>query len=289
MNLSLLLSGNLGYVCLQSIIDRYTIKCVFTDRGSQAIIDLCEEYGLMYFVGNPRGGRAAAALVDAKCEVLLSINYLFIVEEDILALASQYAINFHGSLLPKYRGRTPHVWAIINGETVAGVTAHLMEREMDAGSVVAQHPVNIGADMTGAELLDRYTQIYPVLINRILNDIVHDKVELNRQDNSKATYFPKRSPEDGTIDWSWSKERVRNWIRAQAPPYPGAFGYLAGEQILFSRADIDSHGFNYTDENGLILDRTDKGITVKLSNGALLLQPVDRAILLRVIVGSKLS
>ena len=154
-----------------------------------------------------------------------------------------YAINIHGSLLPKYRGSTPHVWAIINGEKEAGITAHFIDESVDNGDIVHQIKVPIQDDDTGAMILKKYNQQYPLLIKKILIDIKCDSLKVRAQDATKATYFGKRTPEDGHINWNWSKERIRNWIRAQAHPYPGAFFFINNVKVIVNKASFCDLGF----------------------------------------------
>ena len=279
MTITLLASGGLGLRCLSQLIDRrYLIRFVFTDYRSDEIIEYCQRQCIPHFVGNPRNGKAVAILDQAQCDVLLSVNYLFIVDQEIIKLGRAYAINFHGSLLPKYRGRTPHVWAIINGESVAGVTAHLMTLEMDAGDIVGQRVVPIDHHMTGADVLNIYADVYPEMIVELLDQIPSGMLRPIPQQEKKATYFPKRSPEDGLIDWNWSRYRLRNWIRAQAAPYPGAFFYVGEQKVTVHWSAYDDAGFNHADPNGTVLRTGPDFLVVKLVDGALRLGPVSRII-----------
>ena len=276
MRITLLISGGLGLEVLQQLCTTEDIRYVFTDRGSVDIVETCRRHRIPVFIGNPRKGRAASIIGEARCDLLFSVNYLFLVEEDILALPTRYAINLHGSLLPKYRGRTPHVWAIINGETEVGVTAHLMTPELDAGAIVRQVAIDVPKEATGAEVLSRYREIYPKLVRQILSDVRQNMVHLTPQDESKATYFPKRTPDDGAIDWQWSRERVYNWIRAQAAPYPGAFFIFGGKRYIVHKASFSELGFRHETENGRVLSVGQDFLTVKLSNGALELGPLSQ-------------
>ena len=88
-----------------------------------------------------------------------------------------------------------------------------------------------------------------------------------KQDESLATYFGKRTPEDGEINWNWQKERIMNWVRAQAYPYPGAFTWLYDQKVIIDRVDEDNFGFQQIMQNGMIL--TDNPIRVKTPNGVL--------------------
>lgn len=270
MNYCICVSGALGLKVLQCLVaSPIIIKCVLTDRHSDGIVDYCNQQQLPVFAGNPRNGKAVGWLEEQKIEFenLLSINYLFILEPDVLNKAKGYAVNFHGSLLPKFRGRTPHVWAIINGEKETGVTAHLMNVNCDDGDIVRQVVVPIEEEDTGAIILEKYNALYPELVLQVVENIESGKVECCKQDISKATYFGKRTPEDGQINWDWQKERIRNWVRAQANPYPGAFTFLNNNKFIINKIEYSDLGFQNTMENGLVVAVIDGKPYVKTQNG----------------------
>ncbi len=278
MNYCICVSGALGLTVLQRLtVSSITIKCVLTDRHSDEIVAYCEQQHLPVFAGNPRNGKAAEWLDGQKIEFenLLSINYLFILEPDILNRVTGYAVNFHGSLLPKYRGRTPHVWAIINGEKETGVTAHLMNANCDDGDIVRQVVVPIEDEDTGASILEKYKALYPGLVLQVVEDIENRNVQCRKQDISKATYFGKRTPGDGEIHWEWQKERIRNWVRAQAKPYPGAFTYLNDCKIIINKIEFNDFGFTDTMANGLIVAVKDGIPYVKTQNGVVKLIDIE--------------
>ena len=289
MKLVLLVSGGLGMTLLERLAGTHEIAAVFTDAGSEPIRAYCARAGLPLFVGNPRGGRATAFLTDLTCEVLLSVNYLYLIEEDLIGLPTKVAINVHGSLLPKYRGRTPHVWAIINGEREAGITAHQLTREMDAGGILAQRTVPIGPEMTGAELLAAYNTAYPVLIAELLERVQNDRVVVTPQDHSQATYFPKRTPADGGVDWNWSRQRLKDWVRAQAPPYPGAFCRAGAEKLQINKITFAATGFKYREPNGKVVAKVNGELAVKAPNGVVLLHLNDPAQAGPITVGTVLT
>lgn len=273
MNYCLCVSGNLGKIVLEYLTNQaIQISVVFTDKNSLEIIDFCESKFLPCFVGNPRNMKASKWLATKTIsfEVLLSINYLFILENDIINIP-EIAINFHGSLLPKYRGRTPHVWAIINGESKTGITAHLMNAKCDDGDIVLQKEVIIDDNDTGADILHKYEILYPQMVNEVINMINSNNMLLQHQDSSKATYFGKRTPNDGKIDWNWQKERIRNWVRAQAFPYPGAFTYCNEKKIVINKIQFSDHGFIDTIPNGTILDIINDCPYVKTPNGVVII------------------
>ncbi len=267
MKLGILCSGNLGYLNLVKLEQEYDVVFVFTDSMSKSILDFCYQKEIPLFVGNPRGGKAKGFL-KYECDYLISINYLFIIEKDIISVANKLAFNVHGSLLPKYRGRTPHVWAIINGEQKAGITAHIIEEGCDTGDILSQRVVDIEPNNTGNDVLKKYEILYYPLIKGVLQRSENNTLIRVPQEQKKATYFGRRTPDDGQICWEWSKKRIRNWVRAQAYPYPGAFTKIGGEKIIIDKVVCSDLGFNQGDANGLILEDT-PNIVVKTPDGCL--------------------
>jgi len=276
LNLGLLVSGNLGRIALNYLHNRKDVNLcfVFTDQKSVEIIDFCDKNHIPLFAGNPRlkDKEVEVFLKDKYIDYIFSINYLFIVGETLLNHPKKYSINFHGSLLPKYRGRTPHVWAIINGENETGITAHLMEKECDSGSIVKQFKMPIDYNDTGASILDKFNAIYPEILNDVINDINSDDLKIVKQEKEFATYFGKRTPDDGEINWNWQKERIRNWVRAQAEPYPGAFTYLNDKKIIIDEISYSDYGFSGEELNGTVVKVVNKQPYIKTPNGIVILK-----------------
>jgi methionyl-tRNA formyltransferase len=170
-------------------------------------------------------------------------------------------------LLPKYRGRTPHVWSIINNEVKTGVTAHLIDSGCDTGDIIEQIEIEISKTDTGAEVLEKYNQNYWPLVQKVISKVENNTIKLSPQDNTKATYFGKRTPEDGLINWDWQKERIYNWVRALSNPYPGAFTFLDQQKITIDKISFSDFGFEDYIENGSII--CINPIIVKCQNGAI--------------------
>jgi len=182
------------------------------------------------------------------------------------------AFNIHGSLLPKYRGRTPHVWAIINNESETGVTAHVIDEGCDTGPILNQIRVCIESHYTGSMILGKFKELYFSLVKDVLTKIESGTFELTQQDSTLASYFGKRTPDDGHINWSWQKERIRNWVRAQAYPYPGAYSYIRGEKLVVDELVFIERGFHFEQPNGQIISIDP--ILVKTPNGVVELKQV---------------
>lgn len=272
LTLGVLCSGGLGFTTLQHIVKKYKVEFVLTDKKSDAIINFCTDENIPVFAGNPRKGKGFDFIKNIEVDVIASINYLFLIEEDIIKHPQKVAFNIHGSLLPKYRGRTPHVWAIINGEKEAGITAHIIDANCDTGAIIQQLSVEITLENTGADILKKYAELYVPLVDKVLTAIENDALETYPQDDSKATYFGKRTPNDGEINWNWDAERIRNWVRAQAHPYPGAFTFLDSEKIIIDKVSIQKDAKN-TAENGEIVQVVPK-IAIKVADGLIILDNI---------------
>lgn len=268
MKLGILSSGNLGKDTLEKVVINFNVVFVLTDSSSQDILSLCEENKIPCFKGNPRNGVGYDFIKKIEVDIIVSINYLFLIEKDIIQHSKQLTFNIHGSLLPKYRGRTPHVWSIINNERETGITAHVIDEGCDSGDIISQIKIPINKAETGAEILNKFKLEYYNLILDVFKKLHSGKLELIKQDEQLATYFGKRNPEDGRINWNWQKDRISNWVRAQAYPYPGAFSYVNNQKLIIDKVEDCSYGFQFDTKNGTILALT-PNIVVKTTNGAL--------------------
>jgi len=273
LTIGVLCSGGLGFDTLAKISKDFTIEFVLTDSKSIEIINFVKLNGIPYFAGVPRSGKGYNFIKNFGVDVIISINYLFLIDEDIINHSNILTFNIHGSLLPKYRGRTPHVWAIINGENKAGITAHIIDSGCDTGKIIRQIEIPIELDDTGSTMLDKYNEEYYPLVKRILRDVDDNQLNLREQNEAEATFFGKRTPTDGEIDWSWTKERIRNWVRAQANPYPGAFTFYNNKKITIDKVSFSKLHSSNKYKNGEIV-QLEPCVVVKAKNGLIKLDVI---------------
>ncbi|MEQ9879972.1 bifunctional UDP-4-amino-4-deoxy-L-arabinose formyltransferase/UDP-glucuronic acid oxidase ArnA [Pectobacterium aroidearum] len=171
-------------------------------------------------------------------DVIFSFYYRTLLSDDILQLPSFGAFNLHGSLLPRYRGRAPVNWVLVNGETQTGVTLHKMVSRADAGDIVAQSVVAIDAEDTALTLHGKCRTAAAALLAQQLPLIRSREIMLTPQDESQASYFGRRTAADGLIDWQKSAREINNLIRAVTEPYPGAFTFLGERKVIVWRARV---------------------------------------------------
>jgi UDP-4-amino-4-deoxy-L-arabinose formyltransferase/UDP-glucuronic acid dehydrogenase (UDP-4-keto-hexauronic acid decarboxylating) len=171
-------------------------------------------------------------------DILFSFYYRKLVGKALLDLPPAGCLNLHGSLLPKYRGCAPANWAIINGETETGVTLHHMLRRPDAGDIVCQAAVRIDAADTGHSLNRKLAAAARPMLDGCLPLILAGKAPRLPQDESLATYFGRRRPADGRIDWTRSATEIANLVRAVQKPYPGALSEFNSQELIVWDAQV---------------------------------------------------
>jgi methionyl-tRNA formyltransferase len=172
-------------------------------------------------------------------DYIFSFYYRFMIPEQILACAKIAALNMHGSLLPKYRGRAPVNWAILHGETQTGATLHVMEAKPDAGDIVGQASVDIGPDETATEVFGKVSQAAVGVIELVLPSLIQGIVPRKPNELLKGSYFGGRKPSDGQIHWNQTAKQVHDLVRAVAPPYPGAFTDHEGQTMIVARTSLN--------------------------------------------------
>ncbi|MGE0711092.1 MAG: formyltransferase [Planctomycetota bacterium] len=156
-------------------------------------------------------------------DLLFSFYYRQLVKRPVRAIPRLGCFNLHGSLLPRYRGRSPLNWQLVHGERVSGVTLHRMVARADAGDIVDQEAIPVLEEDTALTLYRRMVDVSRVVLGRSLPGLLAGTAPRRKQDESQATVFGGRKPEDGRIDWRQSALRIHDLVRAVAPPWPGAF------------------------------------------------------------------
>jgi len=238
----------IGYECLKALMDwEEDIAAVVTHEDDpdeevwfRSVAGLARSHGLsVHQPRNPNAPVFVQIMRRLSPELILSFYYRNLLGKELLSIPRLGGINLHGSLLPKYRGRNPVNWALVNGETETGVTLHYMVEKADAGDILAQRAVPIDITDTALSLfrkltaaaLDLFTATYPM--------IREGRAPRIRQDAGLATKFTGRKPEDGWVRWEMPAFSSYNLIRAVTHPYPGAFTFWRGKKLFLWEAAWD--------------------------------------------------
>lgn len=222
------------------------------------------------------GTKLAGFWADTRPDLLLSVSWRYLVSAEIYLRARTAAV-FHDALLPAYRGFSPTVWAILNGEDHTGVTLFHMDAGTDDGDIIDQLRVPIGPEDTIAEVMDRVTDAYINILDRNATALLTSSASRIPQNHARATYTCKRLPEDNQIDWSAPTQVVYNLIRATTAPYPGAFTTLDGRRLtVWAAAKIVAPAQYIGRVAGRVVSiDPERGVTVLTGDGQLLLTQVQ--------------
>ena len=294
--------GEMGYACLEKLImssgktnmdvSPHKIFCVVTHMDDpkekiwfRSVRDLAFKNLIPVFapddVNRPE---FIQVLKETQPDLILSVQYRQILSHEILTIPRLGCVNLHPSLLPKYRGRAPINWAIIQGEEKTGVTLHYMNQVPDSGDVIAQKEVFITIEDTAFSL---YQKLVPEAVNLLgvnLPLIKEGQAPGVPQKEEEATHFGRRRPEDGRILWEKSSEEIRNLVHGVTHPFPGAFTYWDGKKVFVWKArgmkDAGIPGQTSTSksavrESGTVIGIEDGGIVVVCGRGALLIEKAE--------------
>ena len=181
-----------------------------------------------------------ARIAALQPDLILSVYYRNLIAERTLALARLGAFNLHGSLLPRYRGRAPINWAVLHGEPRIGMTLHRMVKRADAGAIVDQEGVDLGPRDTAEQAFRKVLPCARRVVARQIDALLAGTARETPQDESQATTFGARKPEDGRIAWAQTSAQIFNLVRAVTDPYPGAFTDVGPARLMVWWAEPDS-------------------------------------------------
>ena len=282
MSIVVMAYQDIGWVCLDELLRLGAdVAAVVTHRDDPAeeiwfrsVAARAREAGVPVLapadVNAPEVVERIAALAP---ELVFSFYFRQVLRRDLLAIPTRGALNLHGSLLPRYRGRCPVNWVLVHGESETGVTLHYMEPQPDTGDVVAQRRVPIADDDTALTLNRKLGDAARELLRVTFPALLSGTAPRVPQDHARATTFGGRRPDDGRLAWQRPARELFNLVRAVTHPYPGAFTTWAGTKLLVWKATpvdgpVDA-------EPGRVAAISPAGIVVGTGQGGLLLERVQ--------------
>lgn len=259
-----------GHRTLQALLDSgHDVVTVVTHPKSEhayekiwsdSVADLAEKHGIPVIIRNRPDDELVDCLKEVAPDIIVANNWRTWMPPEIYNLPVHGTLNIHDSLLPAYAGFSPLIWALINGEPEVGVTAHLMDEELDAGDIVIQRSVAVGPTDTTTDLFHRTVDLIAPVTTEALGLIASGQTEFTRQDRSKASFFHKRAEEDIRIDWTWPAQDLERLIRAQSAPYPSAFTFHKGQRLEIVSAVVSEGRYGGTP--GRIFYREGDGVVI---------------------------
>ena len=238
---------DIGCAGIEALLDSgYDIAAVFTHADDPkenafyaSVAQLCASKGIpVHAPEDANHPLWIERIAKLNPDYIFSFYYRNLLSEALLATAKKGAFNLHGSLLPRYRGRAPANWVLVNGETETGVTLHRMVQRADAGAIVAQQRVAIERSDTGLTLHAKLRTAASNLLRDTLPNMLQGRITETPQDESKATVFGRRTPADGKLIWAKPAEELFNLVRAVTRPYPGAFCAVGEHKLIVWSAEV---------------------------------------------------
>lgn len=236
--------SEVGSLCLESLIaSGANVVLVYTHEDDpneeiwfRSVKSIAAEHGIPVRTPAKIGAPELEELRAAAPELIFSFYYRAMIPKEVLDLPRLGAYNIHGALLPKYRGRACVNWAVLNGETETGATLHVMTQYADRGDIIAQKAVPILFEDTAHDVFLKVTAAARDILMASLKDLEAGTAKRTPQDESLATKFGRRRPEDGRIDWNKPALEIYNLVRAVTHPFPGAFTDRDGKRLFIWKA-----------------------------------------------------
>ena len=255
MRIAFLGASDFGFKCLEIITkieginicgvisNLRTFKISYNQSGVDNILyedfeSFCNINNIPFYrmSENMREANLKKFLIDCHPDLVVVIGWYHLIPKSLLANFT--FVGIHASLLPDYSGGAPLVWAIINGEKKTGITLFYFDEGVDSGDIIGQEEITIEEDDTIKSLYLKVEISAKKMILDMLPKLAQGKAPRIKQDESKRRIFPQRRPEDGLIDWEWDAGRLKNFIRAQTRPYPGAWTIINQKKVIIWDADI---------------------------------------------------
>ncbi|AGN86149.1 bifunctional UDP-4-amino-4-deoxy-L-arabinose formyltransferase/UDP-glucuronic acid oxidase ArnA [Enterobacter sp. R4-368] len=238
---------DMGCVGTQALLDAgFEIAAIFTHPDSAnenhffgSVARIAAERGIpVYAPDDVNHSLWVDRIRDLNPDVIFSFYYRNLLCDNILNTARIGAFNLHGSLLPAYRGRAPLNWVLVNGESETGVTLHRMVSRADAGAIIAQQRVAIAENDEALSLHRKLAEAAKGMLASVLPTIKTQTFSETAQDDSKASYYGRRTPEDGRLDWEKPAQTLQNLVRAVSDPWPGAYSYAGTHKFIVWKSRV---------------------------------------------------
>ena len=266
-----------GKECLQEILDlggevvaifTFTEEVAQRTSGSVSFEDISLKFNIpLYKVKNTNTPESVELMQEIKPDVIFVIGWTRLLSAEILAIPKYGCIGMHASLLPEYRGRAPVNWAIINDEKLTGNTMILLNEGVDSGDIILQRSIPITLADTCKTVYAKVAQAGREMIREIMPHLEKGDLPRTPWNHKETSIMPKRTPEDGLIDWQKRALELFNWVRALTHPYPGAFTCFRGRRLFIWEAQIAHFPAVEFNEDGL--KKVEPGTVLSISDGIL--------------------
>ncbi|MBU8817610.1 methionyl-tRNA formyltransferase [Mycobacterium sp. SWH-M5] len=223
-------------VCL--VVTHPTSDHAYESIWADSVEDLAREAGIEVFLAKRPTPELIERVEALAPDVAVANNWRTRLPRELFSIPKYGTVNLHDSLLPRFTGFSPVIWSLISGASHTGLTAHLMDDELDTGDILLQRSVEITPTSTGTSLVYDTLDLVPEVLEEALDSIENGTAAPVPQDLAQRTFFHKRSDRDSLVDWSWPAADIERFIRALSDPYPNAYTYFRGERLRLIAAHV---------------------------------------------------
>jgi methionyl-tRNA formyltransferase len=200
--------------------------------------DLAVKYGFQLLkVRDINSSQNVDLIEHLRPDLTFVIGWSQLVNRRILEAASLGCVGIHPTQLPEGMGRAPIPWTLIKGMSSSAVTMFYLDEGADSGDIIAQKHFSIALEDDAGTILKRVSRLHEDLIRENLRSLLDGTANRRRQDHRRATYWKRRQPQNGEIEWSKGVRELYNWVRGLTHPFPGAFTFVNGRRLWVWKAD----------------------------------------------------
>jgi len=236
--------------------------------------EITKKYNLTHYkVQNINDKQNIDLLKKIQPDIILVLGWSQLLKSEIIKIAKLGVFGFHPTELPKYRGRAPIPWTILKQLNESALTLFAINEGVDNGDIVVQKKFQI-SKLDDAEILyQKLIIIGKEILSEILPKMEEEKIPRTKQDESKfIELWPKRTPDDGKINWNQTAEQIHRLIRASTKPYPGAYTSFKNKKFIIWKADCaNDQSYN----QGEILEVNDYYIEIGTTKGKIRIKEIE--------------
>lgn len=245
-------------VCL--VVTHPTSQHVYESIWADSVEDLARSEGISVHLAKRPSPELTRLVAEAEPDVMVANNWRTRLPQELFSIPRFGTVNLHDSLLPKFTGFSPVIWSLISGAGHTGLTAHLMDDELDTGDILVQRAVEITPTSTGTSLVYDTLDLVPDVLEEALDGLEYGTLTPAPQNLDERTFFHKRSDRDSLVDWNWPAADIERLVRALSDPYPNAFTYFRGERLRLIKAHVSQCAYGGTP--GRVFIEEDGGMVI---------------------------
>ena len=259
-----------GHKTLEALIDsRHQVELVITHPPSEhsyesiwadSVEDLARGNGIDVHLAKRPTDDLITRVTDIAPDVMVANNWRTWLPPALFTIPRHGTLNLHDSLLPEFTGFSPVIWALISGASQTGLTAHMMDDDLDTGGIITRRAVPITDSSTGTDLVRATIDLIPEVLLEALDAIESGTAAVTPQDLSRRTFFHKRADIDSLVDWTWPAEEIERFVRALQDPYPNAYTWFRGDRLRITRARLSRSVYGGTP--GRVFIAEDDGMVI---------------------------